>query len=76
MIEVGSGAGYLPILFPEFINHKDMGHMAIRGLFNKFDVLKVRSAGFWSKNVAYGESETLKLKSHTDDTDIIRKFLS
>lgn len=63
-----------PVLFPRGINHSDI-------LFNN---KKPTSAGFCKINMidgelfirCFGESLSLKLKSHSEDVDIIKTFIS
>ena len=72
----------LPFIFPESFVHKSMYQMVEREyLFeHKADSVRCVAAGFIrSLAVApaggcYGKSESLGLKAHRDDTNIIRTF--
>lgn len=59
------------IIFPSNISHKNMSDALKRIRFNK-----VISAGFIDDFMqCYGESQTLNLKSRTEDTVLLHKML-
>lgn len=71
-----------PILFPKFVNHnrteEGMVHSIRRSFSDKGLTggdAEVVSAGFWDGRNAHGMSESLKMNSRPQDTDIITKFL-
>ncbi len=61
---------FIPIIFPNLLVHSDMRDILCKD--SSFADCSVRSAGFLAMDgQAHGESESLGVKSHPDDTDII-----
>ena len=73
---------HVPVIFPEVLVHKDVAEMIEHVKVQQdgpcsrwWQWPKAVSAGFISEDgVVYGESESLKLKSHKDDMHIIKSF--
>ena len=71
----------LPVVFPDVMTHKDVAevieHVKVspEGPFAKWwQWPKPVSAGFLNGNGCYGNSESLALKAHQDDSIICREF--
>ena len=65
----------VPVIFPNSLVHKDMADTLIR-MCPGFEGGKAVSGGFLSstglcQDPVHGESESLKLKSRPEDTDLI-----
>lgn len=73
---------HLPVVFPEVLTHKDVAeaieHVKCEpaGPFSSWWMWpKAVSAGFLRDNHCFGESESLKMKAHHEDTKICESFL-
>lgn len=76
MLEIKSGelTSFHPIIFSKFFTHKSMAS-SITNIEEIYQIKPtIRSAGFYNliRRECSGKSESLKLTSHPDDTDIIR----
>lgn len=80
MVEVeldSGGCRYVPLIFPEFMVHQDADKWFTLWLRRTHDLVGTTvSAGFYDtrNGNVHGDSETLKLKSHGDDTAIIASY--
>jgi len=69
----------MPFIFPEYFNHDEMSEMCKHQIMRTMPHIKtvtIRSAGFINSlnNECHGESITLKVKSHQEDTDVINVY--
>ena len=67
----------IPFIFSKEITHKDFALFTIHYMHYFHNIkCKVRSAGFFNCENAncYGESETLGLSAHQDDSSIVQLF--
>lgn len=73
-VETTSFVSYQPIIFSNSITHKTMGSGSMPSLREAFPnaSITLRSAGFLNMSGrCFGESETLKLKAHKEDSQIV-----
>lgn len=73
-VEMGEVTLCVPFIFPVALSHKDVHQIAFVVVRRTYPTanIKTRSAGFYTLGEkAYGESETLKLAHHPEDTAII-----
>jgi hypothetical protein len=72
----------LPVLFPDVINHKDISeaveHVKVQplGPFSDWWMWpKAVNAGFYRDGICSGDSDSLKMRAHPDDSAIVNAFL-
>lgn len=70
---------YVPLIFPDPLVHAVMAENLTHALYQQVDTevyaVRIVSAGSINDQwECYGKSESLRLDSHPDDTDIVRTY--